>query len=150
MYDLEPLDEAPMCSAWGCYIRSINGYYCEKHAEAMRGFMRYGYDFDGTAGWMNSETGPDAGKWRVGVYEVERVLGGQEEGGWWYDTGTLIGAIECESALDAYFRLSDMTDIFPRTGKRNSVLGGADWNVVFVRPNETLDLYFPTTTPRYE
>lgn len=28
--------------------------------------------------------------WSVGVYEVCRCYGGPEEGGWWYDAGTLI------------------------------------------------------------
>lgn len=27
--------------------------------------------------------------WSVGVYETDRSYGGPEEGGWWYDTGSL-------------------------------------------------------------
>ncbi len=35
----------------------------------------------------------DAGEWYVNLYAVERVLGGPEEGGWYYDRGTYVESI---------------------------------------------------------
>lgn len=37
-----------------------------------------GYEHDRPARW-----------WSVGLYEIGRAYGGPEEGGWWYDVGTL-------------------------------------------------------------
>jgi hypothetical protein len=44
----------------------------------------------------------------VNVYEMDRVCGGQEEGGWWFDVGTAIASIMADTlaeARDAYIKM---------------------------------------------
>jgi hypothetical protein len=82
----------------------------------------------------------------VNVYAVTRVYGGPEEGGWWYDTGELMFCKPFENADDAYEYAESISDKYPTTGKRYSVLGGEDYNVrVENDPGED----FPKETPYY-
>lgn len=41
----------------------------------------------------------DARTWPqyVNAYDHNRAYGGPEEGGWWFDTGTCLASIPCES-----------------------------------------------------
>lgn len=86
-------------------------------------------------------------RWFVNVYEVDRAYGGPEEGGWWYDVGSVIRVIPCSSydiAVDVRERASEL---FPNTGRRSSVLGGEDYSVCI---EETPGKDYPESRPHYE
>jgi hypothetical protein len=38
----------------------------------------------------NPDIIPDRRMWSVAIYEQDKAFGGREEGGWWYDTSTLV------------------------------------------------------------
>lgn len=90
----------------------------------------------------------------ITVFEVDREYGGPEEGGWYYDTGVPVLVVpvihpdseqlwtpEAEAAYDA------LREQFPRTGKRNSVLGGADYDIsARFAPGRA----YPARRPHYE
>jgi len=83
----------------------------------------------------------------VNVYSVDRCYGGPEEGGWWYDTGDPVASIPAANDEEAGKIRDALIDHFPRTGNRNSVLGGDDWTIAiedeFAQP-------WPTERPYYE
>lgn len=83
----------------------------------------------------------------VSAYAVERLYGGPEEGGWWYDSGTLIDVVKCFNRNQAEFVWDLLNNIYPHTGKRYSVIGGEDYNVSI---EEKLIPFFPSQRPRYE
>jgi len=83
----------------------------------------------------------------VNVYDITRVYGGPEEGGWWYDMGELIESHEASSDEEAREVQARLLEDFPNTGKRYSVLGGDDYDVkIQDHPGED----FPQYIPRYE
>lgn len=116
----------------------------------------------------------------VNIYEVGRARGGHEEGGWWFDTGTPIGAIPVEftdaehEAVTAYAKATlgegeEFTDEwvevflvklhekaeriaeplrsqYVATGKRNSVLGGDDYEVII---EDRFARTYPEEAPTY-
>ena len=88
--------------------------------------------------------------WTVAAYEVDRMYGGPEEGGWWYDAGDLI----CKATTDNPARAELIAETwrseeFPYTRKRYSVLGGEDYDVV-IYENEEPPAFFPEHRPHYE
>jgi len=110
----------------------------------------------------------------VNIYRVGRSYGGPEEGGWYFDTGTPIGAVpitvteEERTAIwntaerhdkDFDYYLSDYLKkkaeaeaqrhrvFFPRTNKRSSVLGGEDYDVLI---EDSFPQPFPKERPHYE
>lgn len=83
----------------------------------------------------------------VNIYEVGSGYGGAEEGGWWFDCGTPIASIICEDWDDAESIRPVWQLKFPRTGKRSSVLGGEDYDVVIERHFARA---FPESRPYYE
>jgi hypothetical protein len=133
----------PCCSAYGCDANAKYSLYCERHAPLVVGVMRYdGLDDDQPA--------PDEGKVRIGIYAASKAYGGHEEGGWWYDTGEIVAAVECESIEDALRRIDGLSEVFPQTGKRNSVLGGEDYSLIVYHAGEELMTYYPEYIPTYE
>lgn len=98
----------------------------------------------------------------VAVYDVDRVFGGYEEGGWYYPAGTVITSIELHSEEAAEAVAEGLRIEFPNSGKRYSVLNGDDYDVeVLSRDNEwDLDArfderlallpYYPIHRPHYE
>lgn len=89
-------------------------------------------------------------EWIVAVYEVSRNYGGPEEGGWWYDSGTLILTDHCESEDQAKeVREALRNGEFQKTSKRYSVLGGDDYDVEIYH-DKTPPKFFPAERPRYE
>lgn len=83
----------------------------------------------------------------VNVYEIERLYGGPEEGGWWYDAGTLVFTEQVVGMKEAETLREDLHDDYPRTGNRYSVLGGEDFDIrIEDQPGED----FPQYQPRYE
>ena len=87
--------------------------------------------------------------WTVAVYDVDRQYGGSEEGGWWFDTGTLIR----KAIVETYERACELREEweveFPYTRKRYSVLGGEDYNVDIIEGAD-VPLTFPEVYPHYE
>ena len=56
----------------------------------------------------------------VAVYEMSREYGGPEEGGWWYDEGTL-QEVRVTSSYLAPLMEKELREKYPITGKRWSV-----------------------------
>jgi hypothetical protein len=83
----------------------------------------------------------------VNVYEVARRWGGPEEGGWWYDTGTVVTSVPVVDRETAEEIAATLRAEYPNTGRSSSVLGGADYRV-WVEDNPGAD--YPTERPRYE
>lgn len=90
----------------------------------------------------------------VALYEIDRAYGGPEEGGWWYDTGSLARPLRvcpheaCADALAA--RVNRLLDRLER-GRRpvGSVLydGGRHRACVFA---QIAPSGFPARRPHYE
>ena len=92
-------------------------------------------------------------KYYVNEYEVDRIYGGPEEGGWWYDTGKYIKchgifssnieAMDCKASLGKYVRDKNEYKHPP-----DSVLSKGDWTDIIIEHEE--GKHFPERTPRYE
>ena len=86
--------------------------------------------------------------WAV-VYEVDRIYGGPEEGGWWYDAGTLVKSKEFKSEDEAKAKAKKWRKKFPDTGASSSVIyRGGDYHV-YVSTKEPV-VYYPEVAPHYE
>ena len=83
----------------------------------------------------------------VNVYAVSRSYGGPEEGGWWYDTGTVVTSVPVIDRETAEEIADTLRTEYPDTGRSSSVLGGADYRV---RVEDTPAASYPTERPRYE
>lgn len=142
--------------------------------------MRKSCEFCGNPATMGDEATPDTcepcywnqkaddefwGNWYkpryvVAVWGAERAYGGPEEGGWYYDTRTLLKSVECATHEAAYQIREALESEYPSTGKRWSVLGGEDYDVTIEDRHgyslgsfdERLDLlsFTPTRRPHYE
>lgn len=97
----------------------------------------------------NKYRNPDGTQqWFVGVYDVDRGYGGPEEGGWYFDAGTLVRQIAVSSYDEAERVRNELREEFPKTDRRYSVLGGADYDITIgIEPPRDM---FPEQTPRYE
>jgi hypothetical protein len=87
--------------------------------------------------------------WTVAVYDVDRQYGGPEEGGWWFDTGTLIRKAIVETYERACELREEWEEEFPYTQKRYSVLGGEDYNIDIIEGADVPGT-FPEVYPHYE
>ena len=90
--------------------------------------------------------------WFVNVYEVSRVYGGPEEGGWYYDAGQLLATYvvpgTCEDAHALRERLRD--NEWASTGKASSVVySGGEFELEITLGAPAPD-FFPEGTPHYE
>jgi len=90
--------------------------------------------------------------WFVNAYLVDRAYGGPEEGGWWYDCGTLEDCNEVSTFRDA----ADLVERWERVEYSNdgrpdisSVLSeGQYWvRLTFCRPGAA---HYPEYRPHYE
>ena len=88
----------------------------------------------------------------LAVYEVDRAYGGPEEGGWWYDTGTLrvihgpymsLAAAQGERERVAMLYPSDS-----KYGSSSMAYDGGEYRV-WVEQGIPAP-YFPSETPHYE
>jgi hypothetical protein len=88
----------------------------------------------------------------VNVYAVQRSYGGPEEGGWWYDVGTVEQSVPAATDADVDRLVDALALEFPTTGHRYSVLGGEDWDVVVENKPASDWIGSPGQThmPRYE
>lgn len=90
----------------------------------------------------------------LAFYEIDRAYGGAEEGGWWFDTGTLvrIHAVERDEAraAAAVARANRLLERLQRCSRSvGSVLytGGRHRLCVF---EDTAPPYLPPCVPHYE
>jgi hypothetical protein len=88
------------------------------------------------------------GTYYVNVYEIDRVWGGAEEGGWWYDSGEPVASIPFDTMREAEAYRDTMRVRFPHNRSSSSVTyAGGDYQVtierMFARP-------YPEERPRYE
>lgn len=90
----------------------------------------------------------------VAFYEIDRAYGGPEEGGWWYDCGTLrriARTFKTEDAAYAFARRANrLLCTFQRTHRSvNSVIynGGRYAAHVYDTPPPP---FYPETRPTYE
>jgi len=89
----------------------------------------------------------------VTVYQLDQAYGGPQEGGWWYDVGTVLETFQVfheehlrivEKELEAYY--NDPDDYRLRRG-RTLAAGGYDIEIV---ASESMGRSFPEERPRYE
>jgi hypothetical protein len=87
----------------------------------------------------------------VNVYELDRVYGGPEEGGWWFTTGKLVKTKTADTLEQALFLEEALEQEYQRgTGLQNcgSVLyAGGDYTVQI---DDVPGADWPTEYPRYE
>lgn len=90
----------------------------------------------------------------VAVYNVELAYGGSEEGGWWYEAGTLhriLGVFRNEAKASAYRRrASKLVDQLVNKHRRpiSSVLSDGRYSVLM--HEHTAPENFPSERPHYE
>lgn len=82
----------------------------------------------------------------VNVYRASQGYGGAEEGGWWYDTEEMMYSIRVKNNADAKHWEDKLKKEYPRTGRRSSAAGGADYNV---RISYGVGSSSPMDRPRY-
>lgn len=86
----------------------------------------------------------------VNVYEVDRIYGGPEEGGWWYDAGTAVVSRQVSEADSERVR-AELEAKYPKGTGRNScnsvIYQGGDYRV-WVENHPAQD--YPKVTPHYE
>ena len=83
----------------------------------------------------------------VNVYEVDRNYGGPEEGGWWFDSGTVVNTFQMVSRNQANALAELLRNVFSDAGNRYSMAQReADYRVV-VEGEAGAD--WPTERPYY-
>lgn len=86
-------------------------------------------------------------RWWVAIYEMDMGYGGPEEGGWWYDIGTVQSVFAAKSREDAYALRERLESMVESTGDYSSVLySGGDYRV---RVCSDYPQNYPETTPYY-
>jgi hypothetical protein len=93
----------------------------------------------------------------INVYDIERVYGGPEEGGWWYNTGDPVLSVRLDpkngyESREELLRRARVIErwlkhTYPTTNRRFSVLGGEDYDIEI---EDHTGRYFPQRRPRYE
>jgi hypothetical protein len=110
---------------------------------------------NGWDSWMSeadiiSVASRPAGVIFVNVYALGREYGGSEEGGWWFDTGSVVLSITCESEEHAQAVQSLLSELYVDHRNRFSVIyyrKAPDYGV-YVEDVPARD--FPEHTPHYE
>ncbi|MFG1250071.1 hypothetical protein [Xanthobacter flavus] len=90
----------------------------------------------------------------IAFYEVDKAYGGPEEGGWWFDTGTLVRVFavsRSETRANAIARRANGLLARLQRSKRSvgSVLYDGGRHEAHVYEN-TAPAHFPDTRPHYE
>lgn len=91
-----------------------------------------------------------AGMVYVNVYRLDRVCGGQEEGGWWYDTGDVELSIACESEESAEHYAEMLGETYVNHGNRYSVIYYRKAPDFEIQVDEKPAADWPSVTPHYE
>ena len=68
----------------------------------------------------------------VNVYEIVRVYGGPEEGGWWYDMHCVVSSVEVTNEFESHVYSLAMEEAYPTgTSHRYAVRPvGADYEIL--------------------
>jgi hypothetical protein len=90
--------------------------------------------------------------WFVNIYETDRIFGGPEEGGWYYDAGHLMATYQISGSYDNAANL--MEDVrngeWESTGNSGSVTySGGDYDYEITLGAPGVDFY-PEERPFYE
>lgn len=86
----------------------------------------------------------------VNVYRLDRVCGGQEEGGWWFDTGDVELSIACDSEESAEARAEMLAELYVSHGNRYSVIYYRKDDDYSVSVEEKPAADWPAVYPHYE
>lgn len=113
---------------------------------------------EGVGGWCDlgksaqaAASAPVEQSW-LNVYVLERLYGGPEEGGWWYDAGVPVLSLEVTDVVGGQLTLlmEALEEKFQDERKRLSVLyptDGYDYSVVIESEQAA---FWPAEQPRYE
>ena len=84
----------------------------------------------------------------VNVYEVDRIYGGPEEGGWWYDAGEVMLSERFYDRDAAEARVKELAEEYPNTGQVRSIIySGGDYRIYIEdEPGQN----YPDHRPHYE
>lgn len=94
-----------------------------------------------------------APRWFVNVYALDRLYGGPEEGGWWFDCGEPVESVEVPDEQHALVVQGRMMREYPSTGARSSMSYGRSGNGVVdyaVWIEDHPAAHWPEHYPRYE
>lgn len=141
-----PGGETPPCSNCDAPLAAVDVPWV---LESEDNFRRHFFGRDGSG---------FAGRFYVVAYAVERRYGGPEEGGWWYDTGSVIHVSYVPvQTTDRAALLTELRDEYARVearlrpaygnDDRGDVHGGPDLNVC-IKTHWPTD--FPAERPHYE
>jgi len=84
----------------------------------------------------------------VNVYELDQSYGGPEEGGWWFQTGTVHHGFHLTNRIEAEVLVELLREKFTDEGYRSSVMPrGTDYSV---RLEPTPAVNYPSERPYYE
>ncbi len=93
----------------------------------------------------------------VAVYDCEQRYGGPEEGGWWYDAGTLVRVVRVfaneERAYSYARRLNSRLQsraFGPNVGKHSYTSACSEGEVQAQVLEDAAPAFFPATRPHYE
>ena len=90
----------------------------------------------------------------VAIYAIDRAYGGPEEGGWWYDTGTLERIVAIRHSEEGAFELARRADRLLSHIERDrrdigSMAYGGERHAAEVFET-TAPRFFPEERPHYE
>lgn len=97
---------------------------------------------------------PARPRYVIAFYEIDRVYGGPEEGGWWFDTGDLrrpLKVVRTEREADSVAaRANRLLDRFQRHTRSPSSMAYASGRFAACVFGDTAPRHFPATRPHYE
>lgn len=105
---------------------------------------------------MAVEAPPKPEWWTVAVYDVELGYGGPEEGGWWYDCGSIVDKtppmhfFTQREAYDAASQLNVVLAIFVNAYRRHYTNTNGDPKRIARVYQGHAPAYFPAKRPHYE
>ena len=84
----------------------------------------------------------------VNTYEIDRAYGGPEEGGWWFDTGSIVKSVRCDTQDEAEAMTDRRRLAHPNTGDASSVTYRGGEYRTRIEPVRGID--YPEHRPHYE
>ena len=87
----------------------------------------------------------------VNAYDHNRAYGGPEEGGWWFDTGTLLGSIPCGSDEQVEAAKKYLKDLWGPKFEGNHGIGSVLCEgVLQICVEDEIGHDYPIERPHYE
>lgn len=108
---------------------------------------------EGLGGAAETDLVVDAEKWPqyVNAYDHNRSYGGPEEGGWWFDTGTLLASIPCYSEEHIEAAKKVLKEAFGPQFERHHDIGSVICEgVLQILVEDEPGKDYPTQRPHYE